>query len=295
MNTMPRIYTQSARFDHHQRFLTEDEIFQQAPSVFATTAHGSRSARFKPIATIDVLRMLDKEGFGVVGVQQSIAKTDDRRPFAKHMLRLREKGEVTRKVGDSVFEVLLKNANDGSAAYDLLSGLFRIQCLNSVVAMSSQMTTQRVRHSGDVGPKVIDGVFSVVKDSERALSAPAQWGQLQLAAPEREAFAKAAHAIRFPADEHGNQKTNVKPEQLLITRRTDDTANDLWTTFNVVQENMIRGGLNNFGHNANGAYVRRHTREVKGIDQTTALNRALWTLGEEMAKLKAPAYGQHDV
>jgi len=281
------IYTNTARFDDHQRFLTEDEIRSAAPSVFATTAHESRSARFKPIATIDVIRMLDQEGFGVVGAKQSVARLEDRKDFTKHMLRLRQKGEVQRKVGDTVFEVLLKNANDGTAAYDLLAGLFRIRCLNSVVAMDTQMSTQRVRHSGDVAPKVIEGVFSVVNDAERALNAPDQWGQLQLAAPEQMFLAEAAHAIRFPVDENNNQKTNVKPEQLLNVRRPGDAGTDLWTVFNVLQENVVRGGLDNFGYNAEGRFRRAHTREVKGIDQSTALNRALWTLGEKMAQLKA--------
>jgi hypothetical protein len=281
------IYTNTARFDDHQRFLTEDEIRSAAPSVFATTAHESRSARFKPIATIDVIRMLDQEGFGVVGAKQSVARLEDRKDFTKHMLRLRQKGEVQRKVGDTVFEVLLKNANDGTAAYDLLSGLFRIRCLNSLVAMDTQMSTQRVRHSGDVAPKVIEGVFSVVKDAERALNAPDQWGQLQLAAPEQMFLAEAAHAIRFPVDENNNQTTNVKPEQLLNVRRTGDAGTDLWSVFNVLQENVVRGGLDNFGYNAEGRFRRAHTREVKGIDQSTALNRALWTLGEKMAQLKA--------
>jgi len=283
------IYTNTARFDDHQRFLTEDEIRSAAPSVFATTAHESRSARFKPIATIDVIRMLDQEGFGVVGAKQSVARLEDRKDFTKHMLRLRKKDEVQRRVGDTVFEVLLKNANDGTAAYDLLSGLFRIRCLNSLVAMDTQMSTQRVRHSGDVAPKVIEGVFSVVKDAERALNAPAQWGQLQLAAPEQMFLAEAAHAIRFPVDENNNQTTNVKPEQLLNVRRTGDAGTDLWTVFNVLQENVVRGGLDNFGYNAEGRFRRAHTREVKGIDQSTALNRALWTLGEKMAALKVTA------
>jgi len=283
------IYTNTARFDDHQRFLTEDEIRSAAPSVFATTAHESRSARFRPIATIDVIRMLDQEGFGVVGAKQSVARLEDRKDFTKHMLRLRQKGEVQRKVGDTVFEVLLKNANDGTAAYDLLAGLFRIRCLNSLVAMDTQMSTQRVRHSGDVAPKVIEGVFSVVNDAERALNAPDQWGQLQLAAPEQMFLAEAAHAIRFPVDENNNQTTNVKPEQLLNVRRTGDAGTDLWTVFNRLQENVVRGGLDNFGYNAEGRFRRAHTREVKGIDQSTALNRALWTLGEKMAALKATA------
>ena len=283
------IYTDTARFDDHQRFLTEDEIRSAAPSVFATTAHESRSARFKPIATIDVVRMLDQEGFGVVGAKQSVARLEDRKDFTKHMLRLRQKGGVQRKIGDTVFEVLLKNANDGTAAYDLLAGLFRIRCLNSLVAMDTQMSTQRVRHSGDVAPKVIEGVFSVVRDADRALNAPDQWGQLQLAAPEQMFLAEAAHAIRFPVDENNNQTTNVKPEQLLNVRRTGDAGTDLWTVFNRLQENVVRGGLDNFGYNAEGRFRRAHTREVKGIDQSTALNRALWTLGEKMAQLKATA------
>jgi hypothetical protein len=283
------IYTNTARFDDQQRFLTEDEIRSAAPSVFATTAHESRSARFTPIATIDVIRMLDQEGFGVVGAVQSVSRLPDRKDFAKHMLRLRKKDDVQRRVGDTVFETLLKNANDGSAAYDLLAGLFRIRCLNSMVAMDTQMSTQRVRHSGDVAPKVIEGVFSVLKDADRALNAPDKWGQLQLAAPEQMFLAEAAHAIRFPVDENNNQTTNVKPEQLLNVRRTGDAGTDLWTVFNRLQENVVRGGLDNFGYNAEGRFRRAHTREVKGIDQSTALNRALWTLGEKMAKLKSAA------
>ena len=281
------IYTQSARFDAGQRFLTEDDLRQVAPSVFAVTAHKSRSARFKPIATYDVVRMLEQEGFGVVGALQSTAKTEDRRDFTKHMLRLRQKGDVQYKVGDTIFEVLLKNANDGSAAYDLLAGLWRIACLNSLVAMSTEVSSQRVRHSGDVAPKVIEGVFEVVKGAERALNAPDKWGQLHLDRDERMIFAESAHQIRFPVDENGNVTTNVKPEQLLATRRTDDEAADLWTVFNTVQENVIKGGVHSVGVNAAGQRRNATTRPIKGIDQNVALNRALWTLGEKMAALKA--------
>src|SRR6516162_1722472 len=283
------IYSNTARFDDQQRFLTEDEIRSAAPSVFATTAHESRSVQFKPIETYGIVRKLEEEGFGVVGAKQSVTRLPDRKPFAKHMLRLRKKDEVQRRVGDTVFETLLQNANDGTSHYDLLAALFRVRCLNSMVAMDTQMSTQRVRHSGDVAPKVIEGVFSVLKDAERALSTPYQWGQIQLAAPEQMFLAEAAHAIRFPVDENNNATTNVKPEQMLHVRRTGDIGDDLWTVFNRVQENVVRGGLNNYGYNAEGRFRRAHTREVKGIDQSTALNRALWTLGEKMAALKVTA------
>jgi hypothetical protein len=75
----------------------------------------------------------------------------------------------------------------------------------------------------------------------------------------------------------------VTESQLLTPRRIDDRASDLWTTFNRVQENMIKGGLrarNKSGHSTT-------TRAVKGIDQNVKLNRALWQLAEGMRKLKA--------
>jgi hypothetical protein len=54
-----------------------------------------------------------------------------------------------------------------------------------------------------------------------------------------------------------------------------------------VQENVIRGGIAGRTIDANGNRRRSTTREVQGIDQNRALNRALWTLAERMAELKA--------
>jgi len=62
----------------------------------------------------------------------------------------------------------------------------------------------------------------------------------------------------------------------------EDREPSLWNTFNVVQENLVRGGLATF----NSSTRRRgQTREVASIDGNTSLNRALWILAEEMRKL----------
>ena len=71
---------------------------------------------------------------------------------------------------------------------------------------------------------------------------------------------------------------------MLTIRRREDTGNDLWSVFNRVQENTVRGGLR-FRNEETGR--RNRTREVKGIDQNIRLNRALWELAEKMASLKA--------
>jgi hypothetical protein len=258
-----------------------------APSIFAEVAHESRSERFRAIPTIEVLRALQKEGFEPVGVKQSTARDVGRVDFTKHLIRLRRMDNVQAyRVGDTVCEMLLKNANDGTSAYDLMAGLFRIACLNSLVAQTGTIDTVKVRHSGDVTNKVIEGTFRVLGEAQKALAAPQDWAQRQLGREEREIFAEAAHVLRF-GDADGEVTTPIQAKQLLSPRRHADVATDLWTTFNVVQENVIRGGLHGV-HRAPGVRPRRvTTRAVNGIDQDVKLNKALWMLAERMAQLKA--------
>lgn len=277
------LYHHNARFDGSAVAMTEDAMRAIAPSIFATQAHESRSDRFAPIPTIEVLRGLQKEGFFPVAVKQSTSRMADRRDFTKHMIRLRRLDNVDKyKVNDTVAEIILKNANDGSSAYDLMSGLFRICCLNSLVAQTGTIDSVKIRHSGDAINKVIEGTYTVLDATQAVLAAPQDWSQLDMTPDHRTAFATAARVIRF-GDAEGNVESPITERHLLLPRRTVDRATDLWTTFNVVQENVIKGGLTAMGHDANNRRRRTTTREVNGIDQDVRLNKALFVLAQAMS------------
>lgn len=280
------IYTDTARYDTG-RAMTETELRKAAPSIFATTAHESRSERFQPILTIDVLRGLMKEGFVPVGAKQSSSRIAGKADFTKHLIRLRRIDDGnTYHVGDTVCEILLKNANDGTSAYELLAGLFRIRCMNSLVTQTGTIDAIKVRHSGDVGAKVIEGTYRVLNEAGRTLAAPQDWSGLKLNRDEQQVLAEAAHILRF-GDSEGETKTSIKPEQLLIPRRIDDRADDLWTVWNVVQEHSLKGGLRGIGRDDLGRPRRVKSRAINGIDQEIKLNKALWLIGERMAALKS--------
>ncbi len=134
-----------------------------------------------PIPTIEILRGLIGEGFVPVGAKQSSSRTEGKAAYTKHLIRLRriDDGKVY-NVGDTVCEILLKNANDGTSAYELLAGLFRVRCLNSLVSQTGTIDSVKVRHSGDVGAKVIEGTYRVLEQAERALAAPQDWGTVKL-------------------------------------------------------------------------------------------------------------------
>lgn len=279
-------YGRDARFDI-KAGMTEDQLRAKCPSVFATTAHESRSDRFTPIPTIEVLRGLRKEGFEVVGAKQSVTRVPGKADYTKHLIRIRRMdADTSYAVGDTVAEMLLKNANDGTSVYDLFAGLFRIRCLNSLVACMGTIDSVKVRHTGkDIVGKVIEGTFSVIENAKLALAAPEQWSQIQLDREERLAMAEAARVLRF-GDADGNVNTPITADQLLMTRRRDDAENNLWQNFNTIQENVIRGGLKGVMIDENNRRRRVSTRAVNGIDQDVKLNRALWTLANRMAEIK---------
>jgi len=283
---------------NHARPITEDEMRTYAPSIFAVEKHESRSDRFQPIPTIEILRGLMAEGFMPVSCHQSRTRDVSKRDFTKHIVRMRRFDDARNiQVGDNVFEMILKNANDGTAAYDLMGGVFRIRCLNGMVSQIGESDTIKVRHTGTadaIQAKVIDGTYRVLSNSEIIMAAPQDWSTASLSRDESMILAESAAMLRFgepEVNEHGQRVgLSVDPRQLLAPRRSEDRTNDLWTTFNVIQENVIKGGLRGVTVNADTLARRRQTtREVTGVDQDTKLNRALWVLGQRMAELKGVA------
>ena len=119
--------------------------------------------------------------------------------------------------------------------------------------------------------------FEVVGASTDSMKA------LPLQREEQQAFATAALALRYGERGEGEPSAPVTAEQLIEARRPEDFGSSLWTTFQKVQENALKGGQP--GRGAKGR--RLHTRPVASIDRSVSLNRALWVLAEEMRKLKA--------
>lgn len=111
------------------------------------------------------------------------------------------------------------------------------------------------------------GIFDRVEEKRDAMQS------LMLLPPAQQALAQAALTYRF-----GEDHQPVTAPQILFPRRWQNESNDLWTTYQRIQENLIKGGLS--GRSAKGG--RTHTRAVRGIDGDVKLNRALWVMAEAM-------------
>ena len=282
-------FTVGTLANRKQSPLTLEQVAHYAPSAMAIEPHSSRSARYTYIPTVEVIRGLMANGFQPFSASQSRTRFADRREFTKHMIRFRHSGTNSQelmRVGDIVPEIVLINSHDGTSAYNLICGLFRLVCSNGLMVSESEIGSIKVQHKGQITEQVIEGSYRLLESSEKTVGTVQRWTGLMLTSGEQSALADAAHTLRF-ADAEGKITTPITATQLLQPRRSADTGNDLWKTFNRVQENVIRGGLHGVQRDANGRRLRAvSTREVKGIDQDVRLNRALWTLGERMAELK---------
>ncbi|MDY4335698.1 DUF932 domain-containing protein [Pectobacterium brasiliense] len=259
----------AANVIRRDRPLTHDELFRVVPSVFSEDKHASRSERYTCIPTITLLDNLQREGFQPFFACQTRVRDIGKREHTKHMLRLRREGQIT---GQQVPEIILLNSHDGSSSYQMLPGLFRSVCQNGLICGES-LGEVRVPHKGDVVGRVIEGAYDVLDTFERIDEKRDAMQSLLLLPRAQVALAKAALTYRF-----GEDHQPVTAAQILAPRRWQDESNDLWTTYQRVQENLIKGGLT--GRSAQGRQSR--TRAVKGIDGDIKLNRALWVMAETM-------------
>ena len=268
--------------------LTIDQVRRRAPSAFATEAHSSRSSRYTYIPTSSVIEGMMQAGFQPMLAKQGSSRIEGKAEYTKHMVRFRHKtisGQM--QVGDTLPEIVLINSHDGTSAYKLLAGLFRLACENGLMVASGTLAEMTVPHKGNVRAAVVDGSHRILEAAPKALAQVGAWQGVELAPAEQSIFAAAAHVLRF-GDAEGNVETPITPQQLLSGRRSADDGADLWRTMNRVQENVIRGGLRARATRQPGQRVGRvvTTREVRNIDQDVRLNRALWVLAENMAGLK---------
>jgi hypothetical protein len=280
VRTMP--YIRSNRMD---RALDDNEIRRYAPSVFAERPWSETSDEYRFLPTINVINALRDNGYNVVKAMQSRSRIEGKGEFTKHILRLRQNQYMSpSNVGDEIPELVLINSHDRTSSYKLMLGIFRLVCTNGMIVASSKIDELSVRHIGgarNLLKQVIDVSCRVIDEAPKVLNQINRFKAISLSPDEQRAFASSSIELLDSA-------INIKPESLLMARRYDDRGdgsgiNNLWKTSNIIQENLIKGGIR--GVNSKNRFMR--TREVKCVAKNVNINKALWKLTEELAKIKS--------
>jgi hypothetical protein len=253
--------------------LSNNEIMRIAPSVFAEEAHSSRSDKYAYIPTSEILVALRKEGFEPYTAQQSGSRTEGKAEFTKHMLRFRHRSQlVAAQIGAEVNEVVLVNSHDGTSRVCLFAGMYRFVCCNGLMVGNS-IQEVAFPHQALTLDNVIEGSYRVLDELNGISYLKEEAKLIELPRSEYRNLGTQALQLKFDLNDY-----RPSVEAILQPRRHEDAPHTLWNTFNVLQENIMRGGVPktvNPPSNRLGT-----TRETTNINDSVKLNRGLWNLLE---------------
>ena len=251
-----------------------EELRMYAPAAFATAPEEGRvSDRYTFLPTTDILDILQEEGWTPWSARQVNSRTWSK-DHAKHIIRLRHEDLDVQSfdVGDSFPEMLLMNAHNGLGSYDLMGGIFRMICSNGMVISESDFGKIHIRHIGFEAKQVVDASRELILNSSKIADKINTWREIELTPRSRKDFFADATRIRFGKSAHDDLV-----EEMSRWRRKEDNKNDLWTTFNVAQENLIRGGFRNGSTN-------RMVRPITNIQKDVKYNSELWDLASKYSE-----------
>jgi hypothetical protein len=267
------------------KFINPDTIRESYPSLFATTHDGKRSDRYSFVSTAQIIENMYNAGMGITSIRApksrisdpehnkheiSFASLDDSLNFTDPRIRVINHGNYHLDSAIVRPELRIINSSNGSCSFQVFAGLMAQICANGLVIMIGDIGSFALKHL-NFNP---EDAYKLVDQFQARIPQLAQtcqtWGDIQLSDLQRSEFASQARNIRWE-DKH------FDPQLLLNPRRAEDTNKDLWTTYNVVQENVLRGGFRPDAQVKSGRKARM-AREIQHIGKSNEINEKLWTL-----------------
>lgn len=238
-------------------------------SALATVPSPTVSDRYQFISSQSIIERFSREGWKVESA--TVAAPRKRDPlFAKHLIDFRHPD--FKPINGAVPRILLVNSHDGSSSAQVLAGVFKFVCSNGLV-VGTTVAKESIRHTGDAAADLIHRMQQLARNTSEVYATMDRWSQKQLTRAQRFEFARFAAQLRW------GDAQRFTPEDVLAVRRAEDDRGDLWSTFNAVQENTVRGGIEGLSRSGRAATAR----PLSDITRTVGYNAQLWQLADEVA------------
>lgn len=260
------------------KVMTMDEL-RNYPILFQTENTGSE--KYSHIRTIDKIEEMMSMGWNPVAVKQQNSKKY--KGYQSHVVLFENEelnSKYIHKEGFS-FQALMYNSYNRLKAYQMNFGAYRFICGNGVVFGESIMEVMKIRHKGLTEDSLSETIQSymdripVVMESIDAMKAT------KISEIDKRDFAGKAIELRYPYVEETNNYP-VRIEDMLTVRRPEDQENNVWSTYNILQESLQKGGQS-IAMEENKRRKTR-TRPIKDINRDILMNKALWDLGMQYCK-----------
>jgi len=252
-----------------RRDLSNEQLVARASSVGQVSPHHATSDRYSFISTLDVVDTLRDDGWRPFSAQQGRIYYSDKGGYQKHMVRLVHPDWIYK---DMSLQALLINSHDRSTVYQLRLGIFTFVCANGLIS-GETLIQEAAKHINQTQEAININAHEMTAKAERIISFVDRFKSVTLDEIRQREYAEAVMAFLYGRDKDGKVKASLTYDQLLETRRTEQSEPTLWNVLNRVQENVVRGGLRGKSFNTGRAVV---TQGITAIDRTVDVNEFLW-------------------
>ena len=223
------------------------------------------SEKFRFISSLNLVTQLEGQGLKLADVVESkIRKNkEERQGYQKHVMRFNT--GLSNRHGN--LQVLAINSHEGSSALTFRMGFFRLVCSNGLIIGSDLIPQLKVRHTANGLLKLNDSVDELMQWQRVAMDNIEKMTSRKLSQDEFKRLALASAKIRM------GDKFTDKIVPLFESKRYQDNSPDLFTVFNVIQENVMRTGFYALNKENN---VATKVRAIKGVNASLDLNTALY-------------------
>jgi hypothetical protein len=232
------------------------------------------SEKYMFIDTRKVIDDMRDLGFEVADFARPKTRTASGR-YGLHQVDFRRPQDMNLN-GAEAPRILFVNSYDGSKRATFIAGLIRFACSNGLV-IGDILETHKFLHLGNYADELMAALKELGKSSHQAFDRIETYRKTPMDVDAAYEFAQKAAELRW---EDEKIRPDVDPRNLLQVRRNGDLGTDLWTKFNVVQENLIKGGV----PLVNKKGQARLAPPVQNIERSNNLNRQLWNLADSYAE-----------
>lgn len=180
----------------------------------------------------EIVNSLQKEGWFLKGVCEQ--RTRSTRKVNSHFLQLHHPDfsmKDNRGKTDSLCSVTIKNSCNGKSPLEMHLGMFRLVCSNGLIRKET-MFEQKIKHIEANKQNLNHLIYNFTQKQDLILNSFQKLKTKNLSPDKIREFAYRAAKLRFTDLE------NVNIDSLYSVNRPEDNANDIYTVFNRIQENL---------------------------------------------------------
>lgn len=248
----------------------------KVPAFFATSPSPKMTERYGFMNTYDVVKLMTEEmGWNLVayGQKGTNSRSSEDRSYVKHFATFRKTDTVI--AGELIPQLRIINSHDGSTRFRAEKEIYRGVCGNGMTVLENKVGVIDIRHNLNTVKDIKPMVGQFISYFDKLSDKVQRMKEIDLATEEQIEFAQLGMAIRW-----GQHVPKIQAEKLLEAKREEDKGNNLWLTYNKVQEWLIQGGLVGEGIKPTKSGGERliKTKQVRNIDVEIQTNKGLWEL-----------------